>query len=338
MPDINEVSAATLTPLGAALAPGVGTISSEQTITFTQYVRVILPLDGFAFWVKADTLAPSALLNSMLLNAAPLDAQQSVLSKSKTQTVKGSLHYATENRQDEAEGFAVNRVIFTSETEIELLNTVNPTALYIGQIDGLKFSFSRRGSLYRQAGLFHYQGDALYPSMATQVVDGLFGLDLTSVVVSNSLPLWLTLNQFMPMYPSYLVPDNIVPPWCAVHIEPGDTQAMTLAPYIDSTGSHWQLASDKIKLSIYGLRNARALDFIDYVLDYSLNTNNFGLMNTPIVRDEKITQAELNIISQKKTITFEVNYYQATMKALALQYIKSAFITLNSATSPFILI
>jgi hypothetical protein len=25
-----------------------------QTITFTEYVKVILPLDGFIFWVKAD--------------------------------------------------------------------------------------------------------------------------------------------------------------------------------------------------------------------------------------------------------------------------------------------
>lgn len=306
----------------------------SYSITFTQYNRIVLPVDGFAFWVKADIIAPGLLwngptpYNGLLPGNMPgaYNTGQSFISPAATQTVQGSLHYTTTNNQDETEGFSINRIIFTSEVEIELLNTVNPKSMFIGVVDGIQFAFSKRNMLFRQSGLFHYQGDALYPSMATQLIE--FPQQLSPLqVVSNSLPLWLTLNQFCPMYPSYLVPEDIIPPWCAVHIGEDDTKALQAWPYLDpDTGSHYQLVKDRVRLTFYGLRNAEILSFQDYVNSYSLNSNAFGIMNMPVARDNKRTQAELNILAQKKTMEFEINYYQTSIRNIAQQYIKSALI------------
>ena len=329
MPSAAEAAAASIGgQLAASLASGTETISQNQTIVFTQYNRVILPLDGFAFWVRADILSPSALLNSTALNAATINQTQTISTPATTQAVKGSLHYSTVNNQEEAEGFSVNQIVFTSEQEIELLNTVDPKTMFIGEWQGQRFGFSRRNMRYTQGGLCHYTGDAIYPSMATQIIDWPTPIDLTHVVVSNSLPIWLSLSTpALPLYPSFLVPEDILPPWGAVHIDPNGTTALQAQPWFDpNTGSQWQLCTEKVKITTYGVRNAAILDFIATVNAYSLNTDNMGIMNMPVSRDEKQTQAELNIIAQRKSIEFEVSYHQTQMKNVALQYIKSAFI------------
>lgn len=303
----------------------------NYTVTFTQYNRVVLPADGFAFWVRADILAPSVGFNTGTpFNGTPPYADPpSVAVKATSQKVQGSLHYTTTNLQDETEGFSVNHVVFTSLVEIELLNTTDPKSMFIGEVDGIRFAFSKRTMLFRESGLFHYQGDMLYPSMATQVIDDPAQLN-SLLVVSNSLPVWLTLDAYMPMYPSFLVPEDIVPPWCAIHIEPGSTTGIQAAPYIDAdTGSHFQLVTERVKLTVYGLRNFNALAFQDYVNGYSLNTEVFGIMNIPVIRDEKSTQAEMNILAQKKSIEYEINYYQASVLAVAQQRITQAFLDPN---------
>ena len=324
MPSATEAASAS-TPLAASLAAGVNSIDNNQTVTFTKYYRVLLPSDGFAFWVKADQLSQSALYNAGAFNGVAYNQGQSI-TPAATMQVAGSLHYSTINNQDETEGFAVNRIIFTSLTDVEELNTVNPSTLFIAEYDGLRFAFSTR-RLFKQAGLFHYQGDAIYPSMASQIIDDARSFDTTNVVVSNSLPIWLSLNAIMPMWPSFLVGDNIVPPWASVHIVPDSTVALQAAPWIDpNTGSHYQLCRERVRITTYGLRNGPALDFQDYVNDYSLNTDTFGIMNMPVFRDEKRTQAELNILAQKKTIEYEITYHQARVRQVALQTIKSVFI------------
>lgn len=313
--------------MAAGLALGLETLSENQTITFTRYHRLVLPLDGFVFWVKADLLSPSAILNTSALNTAALNAGQNVTDAA-TWVVKGSLHYNTDNRQNEDEGFPINHIVFTSEEEIEEIQAPTTGVMYIGEFDGLKFSFERRSMLYRQAGLFHYQGDAVYPSMASQLVDDPRTLDVQNVIVSNSLPIWLSLNRFMPMYPSFLT-DDVPLPWCSVHIEPTGTIGLQSSPWIDpNNGSHYQLARDRVKLTVFGLRNFSVLDFQDYLLDYCLNSDAMGIMNIPVWRDEKRTQAELGTLAMKKTMEVEVNYYQSTVRNLAIQYIKSCFIDL----------
>jgi hypothetical protein len=321
--------------MASANAAGVDAISSGQTITFTRYQRVVLPLDGYVFWVKASLLAPVGTRTPSPLQGHLIPEPGELVTQAATWTVKGSLHYSSNNTQDEAEGFSVNRVIFTSLSEIEEIQAPNPGVLYIGEFDGMVFAFSRRTMLYRQAGLFHYQGDAVYPTMLTQLVNSIDDLDMDSVIVSNSLPIWLTLNRIVTMYPSFLIPDGAVPSYCAVHIDPPGTIGLQAAPWISPTnGSHYQLARDRVRLTAYGLSNAMALDLQDYILDYSLNTDAFGIMNIPAWRDEKRTQSELGTIAQKKTMDVEVNYYQSTVRDLAIQYITSSFIDLLFPAPP----
>ena len=52
------------------------------------------------------------------------------------------------------------------------------------------------------------------------------------------------------------------------------------------------------------------------------------------MRDEKMTQSELGILAQKKTITFEVSYYQTTVNNIARQLIEKAFISVTPSTIP----
>ena len=320
--------------LGSDLQAGVEAISSNQTVTFTKYVKVVLPLDGFVFWVKADKVGKSALYNAALVNAAAYGQPQTV-TPAPYITAKGSLHYATDTRQDEANTIAVNRVVFTSQQEIQDLNEVGPNVLFIGVIDGIKFAFSTRAAFYRQADLWHYVGFAVYSDMDTQVVDDPRSLNTRDVVVSNSLPLWLAFNGYQPptqgfgnpgltLYPSFLLPTNLAPPYAAVHIAPENTRSLTGAPRIAADSSHSQLCSDLVKITMFGMRNFNALDFVDCVLQRSLEYEEFGVMNMPVVRDEKRTQSELNAIAQKKSVTFEISYYQNRMNDVARKLILSA--------------
>ena len=68
MASVQETSGAK-TPLGASLADGLNTISLNQELTFTLYVKLVLPLDGYVFWVNASLLTDSALYNASQYNA-----------------------------------------------------------------------------------------------------------------------------------------------------------------------------------------------------------------------------------------------------------------------------
>jgi len=308
--------------MAAALASGIDTISQDQTVTFTLYKRVALPLDGYIFWVNASLFSePTPIVNSLSNTAATKNNQGSQFS------IQGSLHYSTEQQQTEDSSYSRNSVVFTSKVEIEALTATNPNTMYVGEVDGIRFAFSVRRMLYRQAGLFHYQGNAIYGSMATQLVDSLSQLSDGSLIVSNSLPVWLTLNSLVPIYPSFAVPDNITPPWCAVHIEPSSTAALQAIAYNDSVNSHYQLVRDHVRLTLYGLNNAKIMAFYDYVIGYMTNSDLLGLMNDPIIRDEKQTQVEFGTLAQKKTIEFVVSYYQQSILNQSRQLIKNALVS-----------
>lgn len=321
---IIDEAAGFASPLNAALRAGLENIDRGSRVIFTKYVKVILPLDGFTFWVKADLLSASALYNASQFNRTAINAAPIVITPAATIEVSGSMHYATDTMQDETVTKQRNRMIFTSEQDIDFFNEEGPMVLYIGEWDGVRFSFSSRSPLYAQADIYHYVGDAIYPEQESQIIDNKLDLDTRDVVVSNSLPIWLTLNQYMPMYPSYLVTPNMQPPYAAVHIEPNDTAAIQSAPLIGMTSDHTQLVFDRVRITMYGLRSDTALDFVDYVYSYTLNTDNFGIMNMPVIRDTKRTQAEMTVIAMEKTIEFEINYYQTRLREIARQYILSA--------------
>jgi hypothetical protein len=200
--------------------------------------------------------------------------------------------------------------------------------MYIATLGNFKFAFSQQQNYYQQANLYHYIGDAMYPVMEPLIIDDVADVDTRNVIVSNSMPIWLSLNKFMPMYPSYLAPENVRPPFCVVDIYPDTQRALQMAPLIDSQNNHWQLVTERVELTIHGLRNFNALDFLDYVLAQSLANNTFGVMNSPIVRDEKRLQTELNVIAMKKSMELEINYYQATVRNIARQLILEAIPTI----------
>jgi hypothetical protein len=293
--------------MAAGLAEGVKTLSANQQIVFTQYHQFVLPLDGYVFYVNTGA----------------------------TITAMGSLHKAINSRQNEDETISINAVVFTSLTPVDEFNEVAPTTLLVGEWGGVRFSFNRQGKFYEQAQLYHYTGDAIYPALASQIIDDPSSLDQSELIVSNSLPAWLSLNRYMPMYPSFLVPANVVPPYAAVHIEPSDTEALQAFPSFDNEGSHFQLASDRVKIIIYGMTNNECLDFQDYVNTYSLNTDNIGVQNMPVMRDEKRTQSEISAIAMKKSIEYQVSYYQTRINDVARQLIESAKATFYIRPDPY---
>ncbi len=349
MPKLDEAVGAP-SHLGSNLQAGVEAISSNQTVLFTRYVRVVLPIDSYVFWVRADRVGPSAMLNTTTLNksltpklpatpatqyGARLNEAGQVVVPATTLNAQGSLHYSTDTEQAEATTLGINRVVFTSQEPINDLNQIGANEIYIGVIDGIKFAFSTRGSFYRQSALWHYVGAAVYADMDSQIIDNPRLLNVRDVIVSNSLPLWLALNGYVApygfsnpgvtLYPSFLIPGNLPPPYGAVHIDPAGTRALTGGPRIGPDSSHTQLCADRVRITLFGMRNFNALDFLDCVLQRSLDYDEFGIINSsPVPRDEKRTQSELNAIAQKKTIEFEISYYQSRMNDIARQLILSA--------------
>jgi len=292
MPNVNEAQSAG-TPLNASLEAGIDVLSLSQEIVFTQYQREVLPLDGFIFWLRTST----------------------------TKTIQGSLHYSINSEQREDESIALRSVIFTAREQVDDLAAIAPNVLWIAQVDEDYYAFSQQGNFYEQAGIYHYQGFAVWPAMRSQLIDNINDLNPGEAVVSNSLPFWLTLNAIMPVYPSFLIPQDIRPPYAAVHIDPATTRAIQAAPLLNYQLSHFQLARETVKITMYGVRNNEALDYLDYVCQYSLSSDAFGIMNMPVVRDEKRTQSETTTIAQKKSIEFDINYYQTRLNDETRQFI-----------------
>lgn len=303
MPSADDFAGAP-NPMAGTLAEGVKTISIEQEIGFVKYERKILPLDGYVFWLKTAEKI----------------------------TQKGSLHYETDTRQESEEVYTANRVVFTSLDEVNDLNDIDPDEMYIGEFEGMKFAFSTRGSFYRQAKLFHYIGFAVYPDMLPQLIDNPNQLNPARVIVSNSLPLWLSLNgksskEFanpIALFPAFLSPTNQPPPYATVDVRDETTEALMSAPLILKDKSHVQLATERVKVTFWGLRNDQAQTFIDFILQYALDYEPFGIMNSPIIRDEKRTQAELVTLGMKKSAEFVISYYQYAARNVARQLITQA--------------
>lgn len=305
--------------MAAALSAGLDTIDQKASVAFTLYVKQVLPLDGFVFWLKAD----------QLIDQTPLAGIPLVL------TVEGSLHHATINTQSEDENFATQRVVFTAKDPVSNLGAMAPNTLYMALVDGYRYAFSARSNWYKQADLYHYSGDAVYPALSDMVVDNLADLDLENRVVSNSMPIWLMFTKAITasfqntwdLYPAYLLPDNLFPPYAAVDIDTKMTKALGAGRAYDADGNRYQLVTDTVEVSFYGVRNDDMLDWVDAVVQYGLdNATTFGVMNSPVPGDVKRPQVEISTIAQKKTVTFQVCYYQTRLAAIARTYILSAFV------------
>jgi hypothetical protein len=313
--------------LGAGLTEGMLTLSGNETVTFTLYVKLVLPLDGYVFWVNAALVNDSALYNALTYGFGMFNNPNSAVLPARTLSIPGSFHFSTDLHQLEDRNVSHNHVIFTSPQLIQDFNLINPNLMYVASYQEIKFAFSRRDNYFKQADLYHYKGDALYAVMTTQLIDSMAGFDTSSVIVSNSLPIWLALNNYFPMYPAFLSGLNYAPPYATIDIT--DTTAIQSFPLVDRNSNPNQLVKDTVKVTIYGIRNNEALNFMEYVFQSSINTDNFGMMNLPVVVDEKLTQPEFGIIAMKKSIEFEVSYYQTTVNNVARKLITEAFCSFN---------
>jgi hypothetical protein len=305
MPRISE-SERDPTQLAGALRDGIETLDLGQEVTFQAYTRVVLPVDGYVFW-----------------------------SPTIQKVVKGSLHYAQEIEQNEDELFGLANVTFTSECKITDFTDAPINTLWVARQGDFRYAFSQQQGFYSQAGLWHYFGRSVFPALASQLLDRPDSIDPKRAVTSNSLALWLALNTWsspfnggfktgITLYPSFLTEPNLAPPYGAVHIGEDDTYPLQSTPYIDAERNHYQLVADRVQITLYGLQNDEALDFVDAVNSYSALTGNFGIMNVPVIRDAKRTQTELQAIAMKKVVEIEVSYYQTRIAQLARQLILSA--------------
>lgn len=314
----------------AADLAALALLSQNQTITMTQYTQDVLPLDGYVFWLRTGA----------------------------TVDVACSVHVTMDIRQLEDETFGNNRIMLTTGTEIQEFNEVAPTKIWIGEFDRRKFAFSRNDSNYNPAvQTWFYLGDAVPPAMLSQLIDVGSQLDPSTLIVSNSLPIWLALKSYTPiwlvppnpgitLYPSFAVPANTSPVYGAVHIDPNQTIALQPTPRLgpvrpigsavlgtiagttlDST--HWQLVSDRVRVTLYGATNQVAADFFDLVYRYSYDQDTIGIMSDlTTIRDEKRVHPELGILAMKKTLDFRVSYYQTRANATARQLLLKASVTI----------
>src|SRR5277367_5528144 len=111
MTTVDEAAGSAQSQLAAELAAGVKLLSGNQIITFTLYVRQVLPTDGFVYWVNA---------NLIRLPIADLPYQQNI---------QGSLHYSTETEQEETSSIDYNTIVFTALQSCDIFNEINPQYL-----------------------------------------------------------------------------------------------------------------------------------------------------------------------------------------------------------------
>ncbi|MCO1460576.1 MULTISPECIES: hypothetical protein [Burkholderia] len=289
------------------LKAGVRTISHNQQLTFTLYQQYVLPLDGMVYWIRqADT----------------------------TFTVQGSLHVTNEQQQRPSESYAQNTVIFTSLDVVSKFQDIAPSTMWVCEYDGMLFAFNRRTMRYWQTDLNHYAGTAVFPTMRTQFLDSNASIP-TSKILSNSIPIWLSLtgplsavpgyDQPLAVFGEYLVAANQQPPYIAVEIQ--ETTSIEPQPrkyaFEDDTVNPpvyrefmSQLKRDRVLLHLYGFDSDHAMAYLDYLMTFFLNQGNtvMGLMSGPNMKDMPIIQSEYNIRGPKKTIELEVSYQ--TFKAL----------------------
>ena len=286
-------------------------LSGNYELVFQCYSRVVLPYDKYVYW------------------------QPTV----KTQPVAGSLHFTQDIEQNEDETVGLAHVVFTSKQRITEFADAPPNTIFIATIGEFRFGFARQMGRYEEAGIWHYEGRSIYPALASLLLDTPGLIDPSRAVVSNSLPLWFDFATYQPLYgfkpnltlyPADLVEPNLTPPYGAVIID-GPTP-LTALPGLDANSSSTQVVRDRVRIVLYGLQSNESIDFLNAMIQYSLDTGNFGVASMPCVVDVRRPQTELQAIAMQKAIDVTVNYTQSRVNTVAQKLILSAVPTflLNS--------
>ena len=303
------------------LQSGYELLSNQQEIVFTKYVRLVLPVDGFVFWVKKSLINLSnGAINNFMLNSMDINGSQAINDPSMEFSVKGSLHYTTNNTQENTQTYGKNSVVFTTSTDIDDFNDIGENTLFIGTFKDVQFAFNSRGGWYEEAGLYHYTGDSINPIMRSQLISELNFFD-DSKIVNDSLPLFMSRNLFAPVYPAFRGVQNARPPFISVDVQ--ETKPFQQLAS-EETSEYRQFCLDTVKVTCYGLNNNQILDYIRYMVAEGVKNVDFGICNAPIAKKIDIPQSELNVTANAKEITFEVNYYQTRAAEIALKLIESA--------------
>lgn len=298
MTSISELQKTARSQLNSLLVDGYNDLDNNEKWTFTRYIRKVLPLDGFVFWVKAS-----------LLDEEKDNAKNEI-------TVNGYLHLTTDSLQEDEEIYDKNVVTFTATQNIDPFNEVSSSEMYISEFCGIKFAFDLRTGFNKPADLYHYTGEAVYPRMLTQLIDDLDDLDLDNVVVSSSLPIWLGADLDQTLFPAKLAQQNFHPPY--VSVKCGNPRPLAGGYSTGKNGTTYQLVEEDVTLTMTGLRNNEALDLVQKVVERAGDgLLEMGVMNVPIVQDVLDNQNEFNILSMRKTVTFRVNYYQERIRDIS---------------------
>lgn len=331
----------------AGLIGAIGVLSGEQTFTFELYKRVVLPMDGFVFWIKASELSTyvgrndvGALYSQTSFARTAFDALQKQADPTPEQlqrykfSINGSLHISQEVFQEPDATYVNQDVSFTTKVQTVNFDSIASNELYILSIpDGypdklpLRIAFGRQRNRYTLAGLWHYTGKVINSIQATQVVDNANNINPDEVIVSNSMPYWLGMSTAtIPVYPAFLSPKNLTPPYITVDVQ--STDAIQAIPLVADQYNQAQLVTDTIEFTMYGLNNSAALDFQIAVIENS-EYGEYGIQNMPVPIDEKITQSEFQVIAQKKVMKLQAAYYQYRAREYARRLITEAFIALT---------
>src|ERR1035438_1848284 len=100
MSSISE--SANQSPKQSALDAGYNTLDEQAKIEFIKYDRYVLPVDGYIFYLR---------------NMA-----------SKILSVTGAIHYRTDIKQNADETIGINRILFTTDTQIQDFNALSNTS------------------------------------------------------------------------------------------------------------------------------------------------------------------------------------------------------------------
>lgn len=200
--------------IAALLGAGIETLDLQQRVTFQRYSRTVLPLDGYVFWTPSGKIE-----------------------------VPGALHHMMEMIQNEDETIGLASVFFTTQEPVTEFADVPINTIYVARQGEFRYTFSRHAGYFQAAQTWHYQGHSVHPAMASQLLDTPGVLDPSRVVVSNSLPIWLSMNGYtspftggfsngLTLYPSQAVPANLPPPYGSVHIGDDWTRALQSVPQV----------------------------------------------------------------------------------------------------------
>jgi len=291
----------TTTEIENTLFEGYQQLSGQQKITFTKYVQRVLPVDGWVFWVKASLIDGEA---------APF-----------TKVYSGTLHQSVNQTQEATKTNAVTNIILTANKPIDELKEVSATVMWLGEYDGSKFSFNVQNAFYDNARQYHYAGDAVYVENTPNIIDDIDDLDLENGIVTNCIPVFITLNEQVQIYPAFLAPTNLKPPYATIEVKDtrGIAAGQSYNPFEDSGMLQW----DKVELTIYGLRKKQLSDFLKYLENQQLVTEAFGMYWLPSVQNENVPQSEINVLTNKKVLNFDVNYTFDAVRSQAEAFIRS---------------